>query len=215
MNPGPPDTQVEDQVSRDVLIAAYTVVGARRTSLDTMMWQVPALATAAQAFLLTIALQTDGSRAAQAIAAALGAVLAVLSAQLMAKHRHLEMSDSRLTERIERQLGLERRLGVAPTPPAGSASANASRGGSGCRRTDSGWSVWPRSASRTWSWPSTRWRTWVSSVEPGRAAGQAIAAFTTSMIFCSTSGLHFWMAYDTGQMSPSSSVAASWNSSVE
>ncbi|WP_328850994.1 hypothetical protein OG994_23455 [Micromonospora globbae] len=114
MNPGPPDTQVEDQVSRDVLIAAYTVVGARRTSLDTMMWQVPALATAAQAFLLTIALQTDGSRAAQAIAAALGAVLAVLSAQLMAKHRHLEMSDSRLTERIERQLGLERGLGVAP-----------------------------------------------------------------------------------------------------
>ncbi|WP_446220109.1 hypothetical protein [Micromonospora sp. IBHARD004] len=114
MTPGPPATQAEDQVSEQVLMAAYAVVGARRTSFDTMMWQVPALTTAAQAFLLTIALQPGGSPAAQAVAAILGAILAVLSAQLMAKHRHLEMSDSRLAERIERQLGLEQGLGVPP-----------------------------------------------------------------------------------------------------
>ncbi|MEU8184900.1 hypothetical protein AB0B85_12085 [Micromonospora sp. NPDC049044] len=114
MTPGPPATQAEDQVSEEVLMAAYAVVGARRTSLDTMMWQVPALATAAQAFLLTIALQAGGSTPAQAVSAVLGAILALLSAQLMAKHRHLEMSDSRLAERIERQLGLAQGLEVPP-----------------------------------------------------------------------------------------------------
>ncbi|MFF5176792.1 hypothetical protein ACFY2Q_02015 [Micromonospora sp. NPDC000316] len=114
MTPGQSPSQAEDQVSAEVLMAAYAVVGARRTSLDTMMWQVPALATAAQAFLLTTALQQGGSPAAQAVAAILGVILAALSAQLMAKHRHLEMSDSRLAERIERQLGLAVRLGVPP-----------------------------------------------------------------------------------------------------
>ncbi|MGW0214823.1 hypothetical protein ACWDXH_10550 [Micromonospora chokoriensis] len=114
MTPGPPATQAKDQVSDAVLTAVYTVVGARRTSLDTMMWQVPALATAAQAFLLTIALQPGSSSAAQALAAVLGTILAVLAAQLMAKHRHLEMSDSRLMERIEGQLRLERTLDVPP-----------------------------------------------------------------------------------------------------
>lgn len=95
----------EDQPTREALLAAYAVVGARRNSLDTMMWQVPALAIAAQAFLLTIALQPGDSAASQALPAVLGTILAVLSAQLMTKHRHLEVSDSRLAEQIERQLG--------------------------------------------------------------------------------------------------------------
>lgn len=105
--------------SIEELIAAYAVVGARRTSYDTMMWQVPALAMAAQAFLLTIALGSDVARAARVIAGALAALLAVLSAQLMMKHRALEVVDSRIAEEIERQMGLDRWLDFHPHAAAG------------------------------------------------------------------------------------------------
>jgi RIO kinase 1 len=49
----------------------------------------------------------------------------------------------------------------------------------------------------------------------GRGNHQASAAFTSSAIFFSTAGLHSCSAYDTGQISPSSRCAASWNSRVE
>ncbi|WP_326558623.1 hypothetical protein [Micromonospora sp. NBC_01796] len=118
MTPDPTAIPVDGRASEGAIVAAYAIVGARRTSFDTMMWQVPALATAAQAFLLTIALGPDSQRAAQTVAATLGAILAGLSAQLMAKYRHLETSDSRLAERIERQLGLDGSLGAPPHAPA-------------------------------------------------------------------------------------------------
>ncbi|MFI7553099.1 hypothetical protein ACIBQ2_25520 [Micromonospora sediminimaris] len=114
MTQGSTASPVDTSVSKDVLMAAYAVVGARRTSFDTMMWQVPALATAAQAFLLTVALGPDTARPAQTVTAVLAAALAALSAQLMIKYRHLETSDSRLAERIERQLGLDQGLGTPP-----------------------------------------------------------------------------------------------------
>jgi hypothetical protein len=44
---------------------------------------------------------------------------------------------------------------------------------------------------------------------------QETAAFTSSVTFCSTAGVHFCSANDTGHRSPSSRFAASWNSSVE
>lgn len=49
----------------------------------------------------------------------------------------------------------------------------------------------------------------------GRGTGQEIAAVTSSTTFFSTTELHFSSAYDTGHMSPSSSVAASWKPKVE
>ncbi|MEU5672006.1 hypothetical protein ABZ749_16910 [Micromonospora sp. NPDC047753] len=79
-----------------------------------MTWQVPALATAAQAFLLTLALGPETSRPAQAVAATLAAALTGLSAQLMVKYRRLELSDNRLLERIEQQLGVDQILGLPP-----------------------------------------------------------------------------------------------------
>jgi hypothetical protein len=45
--------------------------------------------------------------------------------------------------------------------------------------------------------------------------GQEVAAFTSLTIFFSTTGLHFWSAYDTGHRSPSSRFAASWKPRVE
>ena len=49
----------------------------------------------------------------------------------------------------------------------------------------------------------------------GCGTRQETAAFTSSATFCSTAGLHFCSANDTGHRSPSSRFAASWNSSVE
>ena len=43
----------------------------------------------------------------------------------------------------------------------------------------------------------------------GRGTGQEIAAFTSSVTFFSTTGLHALSAYATGHMSPSSRFAAS------
>ena len=54
-----------------------------------------------------------------------------------------------------------------------------------------------------------------SACAPGCRNGQEIAAFTSSATFFSTVGLHFCSAYDTGHMSPSSRLAASWKPSVE
>jgi uncharacterized protein with GYD domain len=48
----------------------------------------------------------------------------------------------------------------------------------------------------------------------GRGTGQEIAAFTSSAIFFSTTGLHFSSAYATGHMSPSSRFAGSWKPRV-
>jgi hypothetical protein len=111
--------------TEQALLAAYASVSARRTSFDTMMWQVPALATTAQAFLMTIALGADTARGSRVLAALLGMVLAVLAAQLMAKYRSLEKIDSRVAEQIERRVRLDRVLGL---PPHASASVRADAG---------------------------------------------------------------------------------------
>lgn len=99
---------------RDAVLAVYSVLGARRTSFDTVMWQVPALAMAAQAFLLATSLDSGASRAWRIIAAALGLFLAWVSMQLMAKLRSLEIVDSRTLERIEIGLHIDTALGFAP-----------------------------------------------------------------------------------------------------
>ncbi len=54
-----------------------------------------------------------------------------------------------------------------------------------------------------------------STTGGGRGKGQETAAFTSSAIFFSTTALHFWSAYATGHMSPSSRLAASWKPRVE
>ncbi|MCW6007134.1 hypothetical protein K1W54_21505 [Micromonospora sp. CPCC 205371] len=93
---------------------AASALASRRTAFDTMMWQVPALALAAQAFLLTIALGSDIGRLSRVIAALLGLALAGMSIQLMAKYRYLEVLDSQLLERLEGALRLDHTLGFAP-----------------------------------------------------------------------------------------------------
>jgi hypothetical protein len=62
-----------------------------------------------------------------------------------------------------------------------------------------------------------RWVACVAVIDDlGRPTrGQEMAAFTSSMTFFSAIGLHFFSAYATGQMSPSSRFAASWKPRVE
>jgi hypothetical protein len=56
----------------------------------------------AQAFLLTIALGADTTNPARSVAALLSLLAALASLQLMSKHRHMEVLDSKLLEEHEK-----------------------------------------------------------------------------------------------------------------
>jgi hypothetical protein len=88
------------------LIPVYTALASRRTAFDTLMWQTPALALTAQAFLFTISLAPDSAPIARYISSALDVIVAIVAIQTMAKHRYNEFTDSLLLEEIERGLGI-------------------------------------------------------------------------------------------------------------
>jgi hypothetical protein len=79
---------------------------ARRSSLDQMMWQVPALSLTAQSFLLTIALGHDTRWVGRVLAALLGLIAALAAIQLLLKHRYHELLYSHWLDRFEDELGL-------------------------------------------------------------------------------------------------------------
>ena len=74
-----------------------------------MLWQTPALAMTAQAFLLTIA-YGNGSEIARIVTACLGVAVAFMSMQLMSKHRFLKRIDEHKAQDLEDELKL---LGIA------------------------------------------------------------------------------------------------------
>lgn len=92
----------------------YDTIRGRRAGYDLLMWQTPALGMTAQAFLMTIALGPDTKQAARLVANLLAFVVALLSMQLMAKHRYHEGIDARLLVRLETDHGLTDVLGIAP-----------------------------------------------------------------------------------------------------
>ncbi|MEO7002121.1 MAG: hypothetical protein ABI068_09870 [Ktedonobacterales bacterium] len=94
--------------------ALYQVVATRRLGYDTLIWQVPALGLTAQAFLFTTALTSPINNPARLIAAALALVIALISMQLMSKHRYHEEIDARLLEKLEKNLKLADVLGCPP-----------------------------------------------------------------------------------------------------
>ncbi|MGI9112981.1 MAG: hypothetical protein ACR2GT_12435 [Gaiellaceae bacterium] len=94
------------------------MIGSRRNSYDSLAWQTPALGFTAQAFLLTIALSADASSVARILAALLALIVALLAIQLLMKHEHMELIDSGLLEKLEKQLGIADALGVTPHTPA-------------------------------------------------------------------------------------------------
>jgi ADP-ribose pyrophosphatase YjhB (NUDIX family) len=79
----------------------YEVVSARQVSHNELMWQTPALAMTAMAFLFTISLDDGGRGSARALAAFLGFLIALVSLQLMAKHSHHQRRDADLLADLE------------------------------------------------------------------------------------------------------------------
>jgi hypothetical protein len=75
-------------------LPVYQAVVARRLQWDALLWQVPALSLAAQAFLLTIALSPDSGRATRVITSGLAIVAAFLSLHLLIRHRQAELADA-------------------------------------------------------------------------------------------------------------------------
>ena len=99
------DASANDKLARQLF--AYEMLATRRNQQDSMLWQVPALALTAQAFLLTIALGGDAIPAfSRALAAGLGLVVACMTMQLMAKHRHLTELDNAWLALMEREIGI-------------------------------------------------------------------------------------------------------------
>ncbi|HKI86701.1 MAG TPA: hypothetical protein VKA53_08135 [Thermoanaerobaculia bacterium] len=94
------------EIPEKYLDTVYPVIANRRTAFDTLMWQVPALGLAAQAFLLTIAFGFDSSNAARFFSGGLSMVVAVVAIQTMLKHRANELTDSLILEEIEEAMGV-------------------------------------------------------------------------------------------------------------
>lgn len=97
--------------------SVYAVIAQRRTAFDTLMWQVPALGLAAQAFLLTIAFGSSSSEPARYFAGGLAAVVALVAIQTMLKHRANEKTDSLILEKMEAAVGISVGASVHPHDP--------------------------------------------------------------------------------------------------
>ena len=74
----------------------YKIICARRIAFNQLMWQVPALATAGQGFLMAAAFNPLIEARIATVLAIFSLIVGAASLQLMAKHRHLEMTDSAL-----------------------------------------------------------------------------------------------------------------------
>lgn len=79
----------------------YAAVAARRTGFDNMLWQVPVLSFTAQAFLFSIALAPDSSRAARILTSLLAMLISFLSIHLLTRHRQAEIADGEWLGRVE------------------------------------------------------------------------------------------------------------------
>ncbi|MGD0539946.1 MAG: hypothetical protein ABSB33_00375 [Tepidisphaeraceae bacterium] len=79
----------------------YEIIGFRRQTTESILWQTPALSLTAQAFLFLIALAHDSSFAARLISCVLSCATSLASLQSMAKHRAYEISDSIWLEKYE------------------------------------------------------------------------------------------------------------------
>jgi hypothetical protein len=84
-------------------LPVYQAVAARRMQWDALLWQVPSLGLAAQAFLLTIALGSDTSRTSRVLASCLAVVAALLSLHLLIRHRQTEVTDAHWLAAYEQQ----------------------------------------------------------------------------------------------------------------
>lgn len=90
---------------RAELLTIWGVLSQRRASFHNALWQTPALSTTAQSFLLTISLADGTAPGARIMVAFVSIVVAVVTAQIIIRHRLMELLDwieiARLEERLE------------------------------------------------------------------------------------------------------------------
>ncbi len=160
----------------------YETLRDRRAGYDGLMWQTPALGMTAQAFLMTIALGRDTSQVARLLASLLAFIIAVLSMQLMAKHRYHESMDARLLQMLEDDRHLGGILGIAPhAPPGERALLLEQRGGQKHQKR------WPRLLS---VWRRYGWRRYSSYlVWMGGLALFALTALVVMALALTNGGL--------------------------
>lgn len=94
-----------------------TYVEERRRSTSAMMWQVPALSVAAQAFLYGTAFDPDATNTARLLVSVVALVTALATLQLLLKHRYHEelysfaLDSSRAKRGVEELYPLVRTVG--------------------------------------------------------------------------------------------------------
>jgi hypothetical protein len=101
-------------VPAELFGSVYSTIAARRTAFDTLMWQVPTLGLAAQAFLLTIAYGPTSSQVARCVSGGLAAVVAMVAIQTMLKHRANEKTDNLILKEMEVGAGISVGAGANP-----------------------------------------------------------------------------------------------------
>lgn len=79
----------------------YRLMWCRRQHFESMLWQTPVIALTAQAFLFTIALDSETRTTGRILSALLLVGLSTASALLFQKHRALEVKASRWLEALE------------------------------------------------------------------------------------------------------------------
>lgn len=100
---GPGVKKAKKLIPRQENHELYRMMLSRRLSHDNLMWQTPVLSVTALAFLFNIALGSTSSTTSRIISSILAVLVAAASVQLMAKHRHFEVAESRWLERYERR----------------------------------------------------------------------------------------------------------------
>jgi hypothetical protein len=93
-----------DILRGDIARDTYAAIAARRTQFDQLVWQVPVIILAAQAFLFSIALSPDTARSSRIITSLLSLGMTFLSLHLMVKHRQAEIADSEWLAAYEEKL---------------------------------------------------------------------------------------------------------------
>lgn len=91
----------KDEYARELF--AYERLLTRSVQTNSMQWQAPSLALAAQAFLLNVALRPNADPASTSIVCFVGVVITLMAAQLMARHRyyfHLDQQDMKDLEKV-------------------------------------------------------------------------------------------------------------------
>jgi hypothetical protein len=83
----------------------FVTLEGRRSSFEQVMWQVPSLSIALQAFLFSAAFGAGVPRYAQVIVLFVGLVAVLAAMHLLAKHRYMESLHGQVLALCQRELG--------------------------------------------------------------------------------------------------------------